>query len=118
MLCRGLGRGYIKRLDSMRMRIEASLMWALNPEQGCRVVRHVRKSCKKRVTSFPDYSAAGEKNRIRHFLSGMGGVRGEDGLLAFLGLALAHERSNATMNVTAAREEMSKTVYRGKSSEQ
>ena len=41
---------------------------------------------------------------------------GEDGLLAFLGLALAHERSNATKTVTAAREEMAKTVYRGKSS--
>ena len=40
---------------------------------------------------------------------------GEDGLLAFLGLALAHERSNATKTVTAAREEMAKTVYRGKS---
>ena len=40
---------------------------------------------------------------------------GGDGLLAFLGLALAHERSNATKTVTAAREEMSKTVYRGKS---
>ena len=39
---------------------------------------------------------------------------GEDGLLAFLGLALAHERSNATKTVTAAREEMAKTVYRGK----
>ena len=40
---------------------------------------------------------------------------GEDVLLAFLGLALAHERSNATKTVTAAREEMAKTVYRGKS---
>ena len=40
---------------------------------------------------------------------------GEDGLLAFLGLALAHEMSNATKTVTAAREEMAKTVYRGKS---
>ena len=40
---------------------------------------------------------------------------GEDGLLAFVGLALAHERSNATKTVTAAREEMAKTVYRGKS---
>ena len=39
----------------------------------------------------------------------------EDGLLAFLGLALAHERSNATKTVTAAREEMAKAVYRGKS---
>ena len=37
------------------------------------------------------------------------------GLLAFLGLALAHERSNATKTVTAAREEMAQTVYRGKS---
>ena len=35
---------------------------------------------------------------------------GEDGLLA-----LAHERSNATKTVTEAREEMAKTVYRGKS---
>ena len=41
---------------------------------------------------------------------------GEDGLLAFRGLALAHERSNATKTVTAAREEMAKTVYRGKNS--
>ena len=40
---------------------------------------------------------------------------GEDGLLAFLGFALAHEMSNATKTVTAAREEMAKTVYRGKS---
>ena len=39
---------------------------------------------------------------------------GEDGLLAFLRLALAHERSNATKTVTEAREEMAKTVYRGK----
>ena len=37
---------------------------------------------------------------------------GEDGLLTFLGLALAHGRSNATKTMTAACEEMAKTVYR------
>ena len=37
------------------------------------------------------------------------------GLLAFLRLALAPEKSNATKTVTEAREEMAKTVYRGKS---